>query len=75
MSYVSEMKTRTTRDVKPAHAVVDEDKRRELIAVARDYLRHESPSCQWRFGIVSVYYDQQSTLPQFELFQKAFPAA
>jgi len=54
---------------------VDEDKRRNLIAVARDYLRHESPSCQWRFDIVSVYYEQQSTLPQFELFQNAFPAA
>jgi putative endonuclease len=63
-----EVKTRTTRDVKPAHAAVDDDKRRNLIAVARDYLRHESPSCQWRFDIVSVYYEQQSTLPQFELF-------
>ena len=70
-----EVKTRTTRDVKPAEAAVDEDKRRNLIAVARDYLRHESPSCQWRFDIVSVYYEQQSTRPQFELFQNAFPAA
>ena len=70
-----EVKTRTTRDVKPAHAAVDEDKRRNLIAVARDYLRHESPSCQCRFDIVSVYYEQQSTRPQFELFQNAFPAA
>jgi putative endonuclease len=70
-----EVKTRTTHDVKPAEAAVDEDKRRNLIAVARDYLRHESPSCQWRFDIVSVYYEQQSTRPQFELFQNAFPAA
>jgi Holliday junction resolvase-like predicted endonuclease len=61
--------------VKPAHAAVDEDKRRNLTAVARGYLRHESPLCQWRFDIVSVYYEQQSTRPQFELFQNAFPAA
>src|SRR5208282_505172 len=58
-----EVKTRTTRDVKPAET-----------AVARDYLRHSSPSCQWRFDVVSVYYDQQSAQPQFELFQNAFPA-
>ncbi|MGA9039451.1 MAG: YraN family protein [Terriglobales bacterium] len=68
-----EVKTRTTRDVKPAEAAVDRDKRRALTAVARDYLRHSAPSCQWRFDVVSVYYEQ-STQPQFELFQNAFPA-
>jgi Holliday junction resolvase-like predicted endonuclease len=61
--------------MKPAHAAVDNDKRHNLIAVARDYLRHGSPSCQWRFDIVSVYYELQSTQPQFELFQNASPAA
>ena len=53
-----EVKTRTTRDVKPAEAAVDRDKRRELVAVAREYLRHLPPSCQWRFDVISVYYDQ-----------------
>ena len=69
-----EVKTRTTHDVKPAEAAVDRDKRRALTAVARDYLRHLPPSCQWRFDVVSVYYEQ-STQPQFEVFQSAFPVA
>ncbi len=33
-----EVKTRTTRDVKPAEAAVDRDKQRELRAMAREYL-------------------------------------
>src|SRR5438309_7733168 len=37
-----EVKTRTTRDVKPAHAAVDRKKRRDLRAVIRDYL-HSLP--------------------------------
>ena len=64
-----EVKTRTTHDVKPAEAAVDRDKRHEVLAVAREYLRHLPPSCQWRLEIVSVYYDQQSSQPQIELFQ------
>ena len=69
-----EVKTRTTRDVKPAEAAVDRDKEREINLVAREYLRHLPPSCQWRFDIVSVYYDRQTGQPQFELFKNAFPA-
>jgi putative endonuclease len=34
-----EVKTRTTRDVKPAEAAVDREKRRAIRRVARDYLR------------------------------------
>ena len=34
-----EVKTRTSHEVKPAEAAVDEDKRRELAGVARDYWR------------------------------------
>ena len=64
-----EVKTRTTHDVKPAEAAVDRDKRRDLLAVAREYLRHLPPSCQWRLEVISVYYDQQSRQPQIELFQ------
>jgi putative endonuclease len=33
-----EVKTRTSRDVKPAQAAVDRDKQRELRAMAREYL-------------------------------------
>ena len=64
-----EVKTRTTRDVKPAEAAVDRDKRRDLLAVAREYLRHLPPSCAWRLDIVSVYYDQGTNRPQIEVFR------
>ena len=70
-----EVKTRTTRDVKPAEAAVDRYKRRELFAVAREYLRHLPPSCQWRFDVISVYYDGQSSQPQIELFRNISPLA
>jgi putative endonuclease len=68
-----EVKTRTTHDVKPAEAAVDRAKQRALIAVSRDYLRHLALPCQWRFDIVSVYYESQSSQPVFELFRNAFP--
>jgi len=70
-----EVKTRTTRDVKPAEAAVDRDKQRSLVRVAREYIRHLPPSCQWRFDVLSVYYEQQSSHPEFELFRNAFPVA
>src|ERR1700683_5858970 len=35
-----EVKTRTTRDVKPAEAAVERDKQRGLSAVAHEYLRY-----------------------------------
>jgi putative endonuclease len=64
-----EVKTRTSHDVKTAEAAVDREKRRELLAVAREYLRHLPPSCPWRLEIISVYYDQPSGRPQIELFR------
>jgi putative endonuclease len=64
-----EVKTRSTRDVKPAEAAVDREKRRELLAVAREYLRHMPHPCEWRLEVVSVYYDQQSRQPTIELFR------
>jgi putative endonuclease len=58
-----EVKTRTTRDVKPAEAAVDKKKRHDLRAVIRDYLRTlprkqypEPPP--WRFDVITVYYEQ-----------------
>ena len=68
-----EVKTRTTHDVKPAEAAVDADKQRELNYMAREYLRHLPPSCQWRFDVLSVYYEQPATPPRFELFRNAIP--
>jgi putative endonuclease len=67
-----EVKTRTTRDVKPAEAAVDSSKQKELGLVARDFLRPFPPLCQWRFDVVSVYYDHDRGQPSFELFQNAF---
>jgi len=66
-----EVKTRTTHDIKPAEAAVDRHKRHELAGVAREYLRHMSPSCQWRFDVVSVYYEEQARQPKIELFRNA----
>ncbi len=66
-----EVKTRTTRAVKPAEAAVDREKQKALTAVAREYLRH-LPPCPWRFDVLSVYYDQSFEAAQFELFRNAF---
>jgi putative endonuclease len=64
-----EVKTRTTRDVKPAEAAVDRKKRRDLRAVIRDYLRTlprrqfpEPPA--WRFDVVTVHYDRPANSSQ-----------
>lgn len=70
-----EVKTRTTRAVKPAEAAVDRDKQRDLWLVARDFLRHMPAACQWRFDVVAVYYDRGFGQPSFELFQNAFSVA
>lgn len=64
-----EVKTRSTRDVKPGEAAVDRHKWREVAAVAREYRRRLPPSCQWRFDVVSVYYEtNKSSQPQIEVF-------
>jgi putative endonuclease len=71
-----EVKTRTTHDVKPAEAAVDRDKRQAIRAVIRDYLRllpgraFRNPP-QWRFDVVTVYYEGRPGHPTFELFQNA----
>ena len=67
-----EVKTRTTRDVKPGEAAVDQHKRRLLAAVVREYLRRFPSSCQWRFDVVSVYYQESKTSrPQIEVFRNS----
>ena len=70
-----EVKTRTSQDVKTPEAAVDRHKRREISQVARDYLRRMPPECQWRFDIVSVYYDGRSARPQIAVFRNASLAA
>jgi len=66
-----EVKTRTTHDVKPAEAAVDRYKQRELRLIAREFLRHMPPSCQWRFDVLAIYYEVGRGA-SFELFQNAF---
>ena len=70
-----EVKTRTTHRVKPAEAAVDRYKQKALRLVANDFLSHMPKECEWRFDIVSVYYESGANAPSFELFQNAFPVA
>jgi putative endonuclease len=74
-----EVKTRTSREVKTAEAAVDRHKRREIAQVARDYLRHLPSECQWRFDVVSVYYNDLTggpeKGPEIEVFRNASLAA
>jgi putative endonuclease len=67
-----EVKTRTTLDVKPGEAAVDRRKRRQIAAVAREYLRRFPLSCQWRFDVVSVYYpESKARQPLIEVFRNS----
>ena len=71
-----EVKTRTTHDVKPAAAAVDRAKRRAIRVVIRDYLRllpeRQFPDPpQWRFDVITVYYEGRPGHPTFELFQNS----
>jgi putative endonuclease len=71
-----EVKTRTTRDVKPAAAAVDRAKRQAIRIVIRDYLRllperHFPEPPQWRFDVVTVYYESRLKNPAIELFQNS----
>jgi putative endonuclease len=67
-----EVKTRTTRDVKPAEAAVDREKRHDLRSVARQYLRRLQTNPPARFDIASVYYEA-GRAPEMTLFKNAFP--
>ena len=67
-----EVKSRTTRDVKPAEAAVDSQKQNELGGMAQEYLRRVAGSPSWRFDVLSIYYDQPGVAPQITLFKNAF---
>jgi putative endonuclease len=70
-----DVKTRTTRDVKPAHLAVDRDKQRELIAMAQEYLHQLRTRPPWRMDVISVYFEEPVHPPQMELFKNAFPVS
>jgi len=67
-----EVKTRTSQGVKPPEAAVDRHKRHEISLMVREYLRQAESACQWRFDIVSVYYETPKTRqPRIEVFRNA----
>jgi len=66
-----EVKTRSTRNIIPAEAAVDAEKRRDLSRVARDFLRKIKGNPPVRFDIVSVYFAGSDA--EIELFKDAFP--
>jgi putative endonuclease len=67
-----EVKTRTTRDVAPAHLAVDGRKRRVLRRLARHYMRQLPPGeVETRFDILSIYFETDRP-PEFEHFPDAF---
>lgn len=68
-----EVKTRSSHDVKPAEAAVDERKQRELALVARHFLRRlrrDEPPAH-RFDVVSIY-STGSAPAEITLFKNAF---
>ena len=69
-----EVKTRTARDILPAEAAVDDEKRRTLRRLARAYLRafpeKERHTIATRFDVISVYL--LGGAPQFQFFPNAF---
>jgi putative endonuclease len=69
-----EVKTRTTREVKPAEAAVDLEKQRNLQGMARDYRRRVPGDPPHRFDILSIYLLDGSH-PEFTLFKNAFPVS
>lgn len=69
-----EVKTRTTRDVKPAEAAVDLEKQRDLSKVAREFLRRIRGNPPFRFDVVSIYFEA-GRKPDVHVFRNAFPIA
>jgi putative endonuclease len=68
-----EVKTRTERDETPAHAAVNQHKRRVLRRLARAYLRQlpNSAPPNVRFDVVSVYLIPGRN-PEIEHYENAF---
>ena len=61
--------------MKPAHAAVDLEKQRELIAMAHQDLHHFRIKPPWRVDAIRVYLEEPAQAAQMELFKNAFPVA
>ncbi len=70
-----EVKTRTTREVKPAEAAVDAAKQQEVVAMAREYLRRVPGRPVCRCDVVSVYCENGGAPPDITLYKNAFRMA
>jgi len=70
-----EVKTRTSREVKPAEAAVDEHKRRALRSMSRRYCRRARIDGPIRFDVVSVYLGSEGAVQEVTLFRNAFPVS
>ncbi len=72
-----EVKTRTSRDLTPAHAAVDQHKRRVLRSLARAYLRQLPRNASTgirpnvRFDVIAVYLIPGHD-PEIEHFENSF---
>lgn len=69
-----EVKTRHSAEVRRAEDAVDRDKRRHVVAAARDYLRRANIRAPHRFDVVSVY-PRPLAEPVIEHFRDAFTEA
>ena len=67
-----EIKTRTTRDVKPPEASVDQEKREQIGRVAREYLRNLTDIPKYRFDLLTIQLEDRRS-PEINLF-RAFMA-
>lgn len=65
-----EVKTRTTRDVKPPEASVDQEKREQIGRVAREYLRSLPEMPRFPFDLLTIQLEDQDS-PEINLY-KAF---
>jgi putative endonuclease len=75
-----EVKTRTTHDVKPAEAAVDQEKRTHLRQMARRYMarlkgKNTDVKPSFRFDILSLYLTPTGETEEVTLFRNAFPMA
>ncbi len=66
-----EVKTRTSRDIKPAEAAVDRGKRFQVARMARAYLRRLRPGTLVRFDVVSVYCETDQPV-EIQVFKNAY---
>lgn len=69
-----EVKTRTTRDMKPAEVSVDAAKQRDLVQIAREFLRKIKTNPPFRFDVISIYLED-GCQPEVELLKNAFGMA